>query len=184
MSRTNIVPKNNFTHFRNAAVMVLMDEKNRLILTKRTSHVKTHKGQISFPGGKQEKQDASLLDTALRETFEEIGINPGKVTGLRNLCPSFSPRGFYIYPYFGKIRNAGFSKNPGEVERILKVPIDFFLKNPPKKHYYNILGVRLRADFYQFGPHLIWGATARIITDFVHNFYRTPRRTLFCSTLG
>lgn len=154
-----------YQDFRKAGVMILMDEKKRIVLTKRPDHLRTHSGQYSFPGGKFEESDKNLMHTALRETEEEIGLSSEFIKNIIELPPSFSPLGFIIYPFIGHIRGLDlFSPNPNEVSRIIKVPLRFFVEHEPYVRYYDIKGARVRADFYHFGPHLIWGATARIIT--------------------
>ena len=169
MKKIDQVP-NSYRDFKKAAVMILIDEKNRVLFTKRTDQLRTHRGQISFPGGKLDKEDKSLKDAALRETYEEIGLNPHKIFNIIELRPSYSPLGFIIYPFIGRIMGKlDFFLSAGEVERVIRVPFDFFCKQSPYRRYYIMAKERIRADFYVFGPHLIWGATARILTSFIEN---------------
>ena len=94
-----------------AAVLIPIVERNdglKVILTKRSNNLKQHPGQISFPGGKSEKTDKSLVATALRETKEEIGINDKNVEILGQLSQHVTITGFKITPFIGRIR-MGFS---------------------------------------------------------------------------
>lgn len=164
MRKGPLIPKD-YKNFRQSAVMILLDTEGRLILTKRSRNVKSHKGQFSFPGGKFEAKDGNLLETALRETEEEIGILRESIRSIVKLSPSYSPRGFLIQPFLGYLdRKVSFVKSRDEVERIVRVPLRFFRSTKPVFRIYKIKGIRVRADFYHFGPHLIWGATARMIS--------------------
>lgn len=155
-----------FIHFKPSGVMVLLDSRGRIILTRRALHLRTHRGQFSFPGGKQDPEDQSLKDTALRETLEEMGIKPEWIDAIKPLPPVFSPRGYLLFSFLGHLKpgHPPFQVNADEVGRVVKVPLRFFKQQKPLIWHYHIKGIRVRADFYRFGPHLIWGATARIIT--------------------
>ena len=116
-----------------AAVLVPIVERNdglKVILTKRSNNLKQHPGQISFPGGKSEKTDKSLVATALRETKEEIGINDKNVEILGQLSQHVTITGFKITPFIGRIR-MGFSTEiqTSEVSEIFEVPLSY-LSNP------------------------------------------------------
>ena len=89
-----------------AAVMMLLLNKNNeahVFLTKRTHTVKTHKGQVAFPGGAAEKSDKSLLDTALRETYEETGIKPEDVEVIGEFDETISISDFHVHTFIGAI---------------------------------------------------------------------------------
>tara|TARA_X000001036_G_scaffold380448_1_gene371868 strand:- start:48 stop:572 length:525 start_codon:yes stop_codon:yes gene_type:complete len=116
-----------------AAVLIPIVERNnglKVILTKRSNNLKQHPGQVSFPGGKSEKTDKSLVATALRETKEEIGINNKNVEILGQLSKHVTITGFKITPFIGKIRT-GFSTKiqTSEVSEIFEVPLSY-LSNP------------------------------------------------------
>lgn len=152
--------------FKVSAVLLLLDSRGRLLFTKRSRQVKTHKGQYSFPGGKREAGDQNLLDTALRETWEEIGVKPAWVNKIQALSPTYSPLGFIIHPYLGYLNdNVQFTLQKDEVCRIIRIPLVFFQKTRPLTKIFKRKGQSINVDFYRFGPHVIWGATARILSQ-------------------
>jgi 8-oxo-dGTP pyrophosphatase MutT (NUDIX family) len=142
-----------------------------MVFTKRTETLTHHKGQVSFPGGSFEPSDGDLLTTALRESYEEVGIHPGDVTILGRLddLSTFSTS-FTISPFVGLIPHPYvFRPNPIEVAVVFDVPLPV-LADPAVGRSY----VRTREDGatlidYEFHVkgHVIWGATARIIRHFL-----------------
>jgi 8-oxo-dGTP pyrophosphatase MutT (NUDIX family) len=142
-----------------------------LLLTKRTETVRHHKGQVSFPGGSFELADGDLRTTALRESYEEVGIRPEHVSILGRLddLETFSTS-FTISPFVGVIPYPySFRPNPLEVATVFDAPLSV-LANPTVQRTY----VRTRDDGatiedYEFhiNGHVIWGATARIIHHFL-----------------
>jgi 8-oxo-dGTP pyrophosphatase MutT (NUDIX family) len=142
-----------------------------LLFTRRTETVLTHKGQISFPGGQREDGDQTLVQTALRETAEEIGLEPHRVDVLGELDDVFTAvSGFVITPVVGWI-----SQDPGplrvaptEVERLIRVPVDRLLD--PAVHTSEdrvVNGERHTIHYFRVGDDLIWGATGRIVHQFL-----------------
>ena len=137
----------------------------RLILTKRSSALKHHPGQIAFPGGKQDDTDADLLATAMREAEEEIGLPPSQVEVLGTLPSHETVTGFNVTPVLAYVDQPFVEKpEPGEVDEVFQVPLDHVL-NLDK---YIIEGRRWRGQtrrYYAvpFGPYYIWGATARML---------------------
>jgi 8-oxo-dGTP pyrophosphatase MutT (NUDIX family) len=138
-----------------------------IVFTKRTDTLKHHKGQVSFPGGSFEPADGDLLTTALRESYEEVGIQPNHVRILGRLddLATFSTP-FTISPFVGLIPYPyPFRPNPLEVAMVFDVPVSV-LADPSVGCSY----VRARDDGatiidYEFhiDGHVIWGATARIV---------------------
>ncbi len=147
-----------------AAVLVAVWQ-DRLILTKRSSHLKHHPGQIAFPGGKVDATDASHEAAALREAQEEIGLAPEKVEILGRLATHETVTGFAMTPILGLVRDF-FDPSPeaGEVDEVFTVPLSHVL-NPDN---FNIERRMWRGEWRRFytvpyGPYYIWGATARIL---------------------
>jgi len=153
---------------RPAAVLVpvwLRPEGARVILTKRSSRLKHHPGQIAFPGGKVDATDAGPMAAALRETQEEIGLDPNRVTVIGALPMHETVTGFAVTPFVGLIEG-DFAPTPeaGEVEEVFTVPLAHVLD----RARYSIQGRRWMGEWRRFytvphGPHYIWGATARML---------------------
>jgi 8-oxo-dGTP pyrophosphatase MutT (NUDIX family) len=140
----------------------------KILFTKRTKTVEAHKGQMSFPGGRIDSRDRSLLDTALREAEEEIGLLPQAVTVLGRIDDARTLSSNYIvHPFVGEIPYPyPFRPNSGEVEKILEVPLRVFFRGE------EILPVEYEGRVYRnlaypFAGEVIWGATARIMRNFV-----------------
>jgi 8-oxo-dGTP pyrophosphatase MutT (NUDIX family) len=153
---------------RPAAVLVpvwLRNDGPRLILTKRSSHLKHHPGQIAFPGGKVDPTDASSEAAALRETHEEIGLPKDRVEILGTLPIHETVTGFAITPFVGLIRGP-FDPTPeaGEVDEVFTVPFSHVLTPArfaiERRQW---MGVWRRYYAAPYGPYYIWGATARIL---------------------
>jgi 8-oxo-dGTP pyrophosphatase MutT (NUDIX family) len=154
---------------REAAVLIPIFRRNgeyHLLLTLRTQDVETHKGQISFPGGMREG-DEDLLKTALRETFEEVGIEEEKIEPLGKFHDYISVTGYRVTPYAGFIMEP-FKTVPQvrEVAEVLEVPFHIFLDPSLLRIEKRAWQNREDVYFYTFGTHQIWGLTARIIKDF------------------
>ncbi len=138
-----------------------------LLLTRRTETVLAHKGQISFPGGQQETGDETLLETALRETYEEIGLEPERVTVLGELDDVVtSVSGFVITPFIGAVTGgvSNLRPAPTEVKNLLFVSIDRL--RDPSVHRSDdrvVDGKPFPIHYYTVGEDVIWGATARIL---------------------
>ncbi len=136
-----------------------------LLFTERTKRVRHHKGQISFPGGARHDEDTDLLDTALRETYEEVGVAPDDVEVLGRLDQSRTITNYVITPYLGMIPYPyPFVTNPAEVEQLIEVPLSFILEDANLiNDEVDFDGTRLVAEQYRYNGVVIWGATLRIL---------------------
>jgi 8-oxo-dGTP pyrophosphatase MutT (NUDIX family) len=159
--------------YRRAAVLVPVFEAGgvpSLLLTKRTEAVEHHKGQIAFPGGGEEPGDADLLATALRESYEELGLPPSSVEVWGRLHEIETVvSGFAITPFVGYIPPpVDLRPNPNEIQEIVTVPLATFL-DPANLRVERVVRGDQAWDLlhYDCGPHVVWGATARIIYDLV-----------------
>src|SRR6187399_198009 len=156
------------TKVNDAAVLVpLVARKGRvsLLFTQRTPHLAAHAGQISFPGGRIETNDASREDTALRETEEEIGLAREHVEVLGRLPEYSIPSGFRITPVVGWI-NAPFDTlpDPFEVADIFEAPLEFFLEVARyQRHEYHFNGRHRHYVAIPYEGRYIWGATAGML---------------------
>ena len=153
---------------------IVMREQPMVLLTERTAHLSTHSGQVAFPGGRADPQDATPADTALREAHEEVGLAREFVEVLGNLATYVTGSSFIITPVVALVRpDCVLAPNPYEVADIFEVPLAFLLDpSNHRRHVFDRDGVH-REWFsmpYQDGPknHFIWGATAGML----RNFYR------------
>ncbi len=144
-----------------------------VLFTRRTEIVKDHKGQVSFPGGACEKQDGTLLNTALRECAEEIGLAAEAVELLGELddFPT-TTSGYIISPFVATIPwPYSFKVDPTEVEEIFEVPISALLDKDYLHEETSILDGQVTTTyFYHYQEKVIWGATARILNQFLDIF--------------
>ena len=153
---------------RPAAVLVAFQEGASgldLLLTKRSSRLKHHPGQIAFPGGKQDEVDSGPVDAALREASEEVGLPPASVEVLGQMQTHETVTGFLITPVIGFIRDA-FEPIPeaGEVDEVFSVPLAH-VTDPARFSIEARIWRGQERQYYTvpYGPYYIWGATARIL---------------------
>jgi len=151
--------------------MVTRDNGINLLFTRRTDTVLTHKGQISFPGGQREDSDGKTLETALRESYEEIGLEPSRVTVLGELDDVFTAvSSFVITPVVGLVEGGidDLVLAPDEVKSLLLAPVSQLLD--PAVHTMETRrfeGQQVRIHYYTIGDDVIWGATGRIVYQFL-----------------
>jgi 8-oxo-dGTP pyrophosphatase MutT (NUDIX family) len=155
-----------------AAVLIPLLVKEgewHILVTQRTQTVQHHSGQISFPGGACEPDDAGLLATALRETWEEIGVPPESVQVLGTFDDFPTITDFVVTPFVGIIPHPfTYRLNAREVEAAIEVPLAFLcdpahLRVEQREHEGRVFDVL----FWDYGPYTIWGATAHILKGFL-----------------
>jgi len=146
-----------------AAVLVPLFEGPRgptCVFTERRHDLRTHPGEISFPGGRRDPGE-ELVATALREAEEEIGLEPGEVTVVGALAPatSFVTR-YRIYPFVARIeRPDAWRPSPTEVAEVLEFPLDELVANYRRERLWS-KRVPIRTPTFRVDGHLVWGATA------------------------
>jgi 8-oxo-dGTP pyrophosphatase MutT (NUDIX family) len=140
-----------------------------VLFTQRTMHLKDHQGQISFPGGVKDSGDPNLQVTALRETDEEIGLKPEKVEVLGTLDPVATTTGYWINPFVALIPYPyDFRVNRHEVNRLLIFPLAAFcIPELWSSGPYHHKGQTVQVCCWKYRDTVIWGATARMILDFL-----------------
>jgi len=157
---------------REAAVLVplFIRGEPQVLFTKRPENLRTHGGQISFPGGARDETDPTPLHTALREVQEELGIPPQhvEVLGMLDEIPTITQ--FRVVPFVGVIPpHFAYVANPGEIEEIIEVPLSHLLDPAyQRSEKREVFGRERDIYFYDYGKHVIWGATARILRDLLH----------------
>lgn len=173
-----------------AVLLPLMKREEELcLLLEKRAHTISQPGEISFPGGRRDRSDLSLLDTALRETFEELGIKRRDIEVISPFNTVIPPYNKVIYSFLGQVREgARLSVNVEEVEEVIFVPLRYLLETEPL-HYpgeigvkqspmfpfdkipngknYNFMKGRYDTYFYEYKEVVIWGLTASLIKSFV-----------------
>lgn len=157
---------------RKAAVMMLFyprNEKAHIILILRNSYKGVHSSQIAFPGGKVEDFDASLMHTALRETHEEIGIAPDKITVIRSFSEVYiPPSNFMVSPFLGySSESLVFNPDPDEVAGIIEFPIENFLDDTivVNQKMDTSYSQSIDVPSFKINEHFVWGATAMMLSE-------------------
>lgn len=158
---------------RNAGVLILLYPKNdelHVVFIKRSEYDGVHSGQISLPGGKFEHGDHTLENTALRESNEEVGIDPEKTNIIGKLTPLHIPvSNFYVVPFVGFYNTTPeFKPDPNEVEKIIEIKLSDLLDPENctlQEFHYGDLA--FTAPIYKSKELVIWGATAMILSEFL-----------------
>jgi len=141
-----------------------------IILTRRTTGMSTHSGQVAFPGGMREPQDDSLLSTALRETEEEIGLSRSDVQIIGSLSQVPSLHKILVTPFAGVVpEDSEFTPEVKELDSVFRVPVSFFLED--RRHRTDAISFgdwQLHVPCYQWGEYQIWGLSAIVLVDFLN----------------
>lgn len=177
-------------NYKRAAVMLLLYEENNktyLILEKRALTLRSQPGDICLPGGKVEENE-TFMETALRETCEELGVKKEWVEIIAPMDYLITPFSVIMYPFIGKINNLSEEFNKEEVDSIIKIPLKFFLENKPKCYNgeievnrgkdfpfhlinggerYKFSKGEFKSYFYMWNDLVVWGHTATIINKFI-----------------
>lgn len=163
----------NIVQPRTAAVLLLIYPKNNSVyftLILRNSYKGVHSSQVALPGGKREDSDSNLRQTALRETWEEIGIVSEEIEIIKDLSAVYiPPSNFMVQPILGIAHNSlNFQPDSREVAEVIEVDLDDFLHDNTmiqverQTSYAN----EMRVPAFQIGEHMVWGATAMILSEF------------------
>ena len=183
----NRIPQPIMQHIPSSVMLLLfsIDNELHLLFTKRAEHLAQQPGDISFPGGRKEKNETPL-ETALRETQEELGILPEQITLLGKTDFMLTTSGALINPFVGYVSNITIEEisfNKDEVAEIFTVPLSFFRQTQPEVHFlylspftedtfpydritggknYPFVRPKIPELFYQYKQYTIWGITAQI----------------------
>ena len=168
-----VPPLQKAAFYRPAAILVPLLRVQldwHVLMTKRAAHLAHHAGQISFPGGKVEPCDASPVETALREAFEEVQLTPGLVQVVGFLDRVLSPAGFLVQPVVGIVRGENvlnsLVSDPAEVDSIFTLPLRH-LADPDNFRLVRRKTDGRRNDYWvvEHDKYLIWGLSARVLND-------------------
>ena len=166
--------------YRHAAVLIPLFFKNgevHLLFTKRTDKVETHKGQISFPGGMADKSDDKLRETALRETWEEMGIKSSDIKLLGKTDKFLTNTNFMVTPYVGHFPYPyEFKISEDEIERVIEVPLSQLIK----PEIFEIKpwvrdGIKWNIHYYNYNGDVIWGVTGFLLSNFLQIVFEINR---------
>ncbi len=145
------------------------NHQTKLVLILRKTYKGVHSAQVGFPGGKFETEDISLKNTALRETFEEVGVPIESVKVLKTLTPMYiPPSNFTVHPFFGIThKTPNFIKQDDEVETVIEVSLSHFLDNKSIISTSVPTSYKINVDVpaFQLNEHIVWGATAMMLSE-------------------
>ena len=171
------------TKYKKAGVLILLikdndDEEYKILFTKRSEQLKTHSGEVSFPGGKWEEGDSNLYQTALRESNEEIILDMKNVTKLGPLNFLLSRHKIEVNPFVGYLNQLQDFKGNFEIDEIFTVPISF-LMNEENIEYkeFNRKDLKVYIPSWVYNGNRIWGLTAMIAADFLNICFDVPTKT-------
>lgn len=161
-------------------MLLVKGEKDwELLFTRRTETVQDHKGQVSFPGGSYEPQDGSLEETALRETYEEIGLERTNIRILGELDPMLTRTSYLVTPVVGSTSgNLVFTPSAEEVGRVFTIPLSWLIEPGHyfERAYYrpDMGGSEMLVFFEKYDGEQLWGITARLVVNFLRVLQLLP----------
>ena len=180
------------TAFRSAVLVPLVQDAGQwhIVFEMRALTMRKQPGDISFPGGRIDADDASPMMAALRETHEELGVHPDTVQVIGKLSPYIASPSFVVYPFVGvcDYHEIIQSYNKDEVEKVFTIPLNWLLTHEPELHVVPVQpipdsdfpfdkiyngenyqwGTRTQEEwFYEYGEYTVWGLTARILKHFI-----------------
>lgn len=154
------------------------DNNAKVLLTQRAGHLSTHAGEVSFPGGMWETRDADLKETALRESQEEVDLEPDAVEIIDQLPSTYTRSGIQVTPYYGRVTgDIHLRPNPEELDSLFWLPI-LFLKEDPRVRtdIFHYAGRDYWAPVYEYSDYTIWGFSARVLVEFSNRYFGTDIR--------
>ncbi len=170
--RNELIKNSVIENYREAAVLILFYPKNsimHMILILRASYSGTHSSQVAFPGGKVEKFDLNFEQTALRETYEEIGIHSDLITVIRPFSKIYiPPSNFMVYPFMGYCKNElKFNIDPKEVAGLIEFPLSEFLENSTLETTKIFMPHPNQVPMpgFSINEYHVWGATAMMLNE-------------------
>ncbi|MHA7881353.1 MAG: NUDIX hydrolase [Saccharospirillum sp.] len=150
-------------------VPVLPGDEPAILLTVRARHLKSHPGDVAFPGGMREPSDRDLATTALRETEEELNLPRSTIEILGRLSTGLSKNGIQVNPFVGLVTDLSCCRpSPDEIAEWFTVPWAFFAQQEPEFQPVQRHGIRFHIPHYQYGDKHIWGLTAMILLELVN----------------
>ena len=181
-SRRKELEKGSDQHAKHSAVLILFFPRNKephLIMIKRAFDNSVHSNQIAFPGGKWEKDDLSLKHTSLRETMEEIGVSPSKITVLGQLTELYiPPSNFNVTPFVGITPSEPILIPNEEVEKVLVISIAELLNQDNRvERTISVRETSLQAPCFILDGEIVWGASAMILAELLELIETTGLKT-------
>lgn len=169
---SDLSPKQSDEKLPQAAVLILITHNENdysIVFTERSKKLPSHAGEVAFPGGKKEEEDRSLIETVLRETHEEIGIEPNSIRILGRMDPQESRFGISVTPYVGYAAGSlKFKKDPKEVETIFSVPLNYLKEDPLiSNKITNASGETFETPVINYENQKIWGLTLGFTLQFL-----------------
>ncbi len=153
------------------------DRDPEIILTRRAQHMSTHQGQVAFPGGKFDESDGDTLQTALRESHEEIGLLPDQVEVIAPLSQVISLHGIRVSPYVGLVADdVELTPNQDELDSIFKVPVSFMLDaKPVRRDHMSYKGIKLAVPCFEYREgrerYEIWGLSSIVLVELLNTAF-------------